>query len=89
MASPPETTDMTLRRSMSFPNPVFFGQESMAQSSASVQGEKKRGKLGYHRTSIACGKLDPAFRHYSSDRETFRPMPEEKDQVHILRGSCL
>ncbi|KAK2032563.1 hypothetical protein LX32DRAFT_582514 [Colletotrichum zoysiae] len=46
---------MKLRRSMSTPD-VRPRQTSMSDANQSgLAGEKKRNKLGYHRTSVACG----------------------------------
>ena len=45
---------MKLKRSMSIPN---VGSQPTAQDHAmGMPGEKRRNKLGYHRTSVACGK---------------------------------
>ncbi|UNI21140.1 hypothetical protein JDV02_007156 [Purpureocillium takamizusanense] len=51
-----ETPGSALRRSFSTPNTTQMQQQgaSGAQMSAGGTGEKKRNKLGYHRTSIAC-----------------------------------
>jgi hypothetical protein len=43
-----------LRRSMSFPNNGPLGLPPPDPASFANHGEKKRNKLGYHRTSIAC-----------------------------------
>ncbi|PHH70246.1 hypothetical protein CDD82_7246 [Ophiocordyceps australis] len=43
-----------MRRSFSTPNTARAAQESHPQPQTSTTGEKKRNKLGYHRTSIAC-----------------------------------
>ncbi|PMB69003.1 hypothetical protein BM221_005589 [Beauveria bassiana] len=45
-----------LKRSFSTPT-----VRDMAQDSPTTAGEKKRNKLGYHRTSIACSELSPAL----------------------------
>lgn len=49
-----------LKRSFSSPNTTQLQQMSShddSQSQHPTAGEKKRNKLGYHRTSIACSKL--------------------------------
>jgi hypothetical protein len=46
---------MKLKRSLSTPN-VRQQQASGPDSAMSLAGEKRRNKLGYHRTSVACGK---------------------------------
>lgn len=48
---------MKLKRSMSTPN-VRPGQTppDHAAAAAALQADKRRNKLGYHRTSVACGK---------------------------------
>jgi len=43
-----------LKRSMSTPN--VRGQVSSDSAALSFSADKKRNKLGYHRTSVACGK---------------------------------
>ncbi|KAM4059812.1 hypothetical protein HRG_002561 [Hirsutella rhossiliensis] len=46
---------VSLRRSFSTPNTAQMQQSTQeAQSQAGATSEKKRNKLGYHRTSIAC-----------------------------------
>ncbi|EQL00073.1 Fungal Zn binuclear cluster domain containing protein [Ophiocordyceps sinensis CO18] len=46
---------VSLRRSFSTPNAAQMQQSTQeAQSQAGATSEKKRNKLGYHRTSIAC-----------------------------------
>ena len=43
-----------LKRTMSSPTVLGLGVEGVALSAA----DKKRNKLGYHRTAVACGKAD-------------------------------
>lgn len=43
-----------IKRSMSTPN--VRGQSSADAAAMALQAEKRRNKLGYHRTSVACGK---------------------------------
>lgn len=45
-----------LRRSFSTPNAVPYPDAGMDQAQGGMPGEKKRNKLGYHRSSVACGK---------------------------------
>lgn len=44
-----------IKRSLSTPN-VRSLQNSSEHVSMGMAGEKRRNKLGYHRTSVACGK---------------------------------
>lgn len=46
---------MVLKRSFSTPAVRSMAQDT-AQQGAASSNEKKRNKLGYHRTSIACSK---------------------------------
>lgn len=48
-----------LRRCFSTPNAAQTSQQATTESQPQpgASGEKKRNKLGYHRTSIACSKL--------------------------------
>ena len=58
-----------LRRSFSTPNASQMQQgTSGAQMSTGGTGEKKRNKLGYHRTSIACSKSWPLLWQLSMER---------------------
>lgn len=53
---------MMLRRSFSTPSVTPVPSSTTAaeqQSPVDAQGEKKRNKLGYHRTSIACSESHP------------------------------
>lgn len=43
-----------IRKSMSTPN--VRGQASADAAALALSAEKRRNKLGYHRTSVACGK---------------------------------
>lgn len=47
----------TLRRSFSMPNTGPLQNPESEQAQLAAQVDKKRNKLGYHRTSIACSKL--------------------------------
>ncbi|POR36578.1 Uncharacterized protein TPAR_03250 [Tolypocladium paradoxum] len=51
-----QNSNMVLRRSFSTPNTAQIQQQGAqeTQSQSGATGEKKRNKLGYHRTSIAC-----------------------------------
>jgi hypothetical protein len=49
--------DLALRRSFSTPNAMPFPSATTDDAHAGASGEKKRNKLGYHRTSVACGKI--------------------------------
>lgn len=44
-----------IRKSMSTPN--VRGQASADAAALALSAEKRRNKLGYHRTSVACGKI--------------------------------
>ena len=44
-----------IKRSSSTPN--VRGQASADAAALALSAEKRRNKLGYHRTSVACGKL--------------------------------
>lgn len=54
-----QTSSLGLRRSFSTPNAAQLEQRGSAgsQPQSGGPGEKKRNKLGYHRTSIACSKF--------------------------------
>lgn len=43
-----------MKRSMSTPN--VRGQARQDQAESALSAEKRRNKLGYHRTSVACGR---------------------------------
>jgi hypothetical protein len=57
-----------IKRSMSTPN--VRGQASADAAALALSAEKRRNKLGYHRTSVACGKNE--FHFMSSKRSLFR-----------------
>jgi hypothetical protein len=44
-----------VKRSMSTPN--VRGQASAEAAALALSADKRRNKLGYHRTSVACGKI--------------------------------
>lgn len=44
-----------IKRSMSTPN--VRGQATADAAALALSADKRRNKLGYHRTSVACGKL--------------------------------
>jgi hypothetical protein len=46
-----------IRKSMSTPN--VRGQATADAAALALSAEKRRNKLGYHRTSVACGKNSP------------------------------
>jgi hypothetical protein len=48
-----------IKRSMSTPN--VRGQASADAAALALSAEKRRNKLGYHRTSVACGKNEFHF----------------------------
>lgn len=50
---------MTLKRSLSTPNVRPQQSAGPEQTSMSLAAEKRRNKLGYHRTSVACGESLP------------------------------
>lgn len=45
----------TVKRSLSTPN-VQAAAAAMADGGLTYSTDKRRNKLGYHRTSVACGK---------------------------------
>ena len=47
----------TLQRSFSTPDVADPGLQGADSLQSGAAGEKKRNKLGYHRTSVACSKL--------------------------------
>lgn len=49
--------EFKLKRSVSTPNVRPQGTNEVDQGSSGVPKEKRRNKLGYHRTPIACGKF--------------------------------
>jgi hypothetical protein len=49
-----------IKRSMSTPN--VRGQASADAAALALSAEKRRNKLGYHRTSVACGKTEFYFK---------------------------
>ena len=53
-----------IKRSMSTPN--VRGQASADAAALALSAEKRRNKLGYHRTSVACGML---LRKYNRGKE--------------------
>ncbi|RDA85368.1 hypothetical protein CP532_6424 [Ophiocordyceps camponoti-leonardi (nom. inval.)] len=50
-----------LRRSFSTPNATQMQQQQETTCQTGATGEKKRNKLGYHRTSIACSEFSRLF----------------------------
>ena len=58
-AAPTVSKAAKIKRSMSTPN--VRGQSSADAAALALSAEKRRNKLGYHRTSVACGK---ALFHY-------------------------
>jgi hypothetical protein len=46
-----------MKRSASTPN--VRGQAAIDAASLSLAADKRRNKLGYHRTSVACGRFSP------------------------------
>ena len=55
----PLSTTSKLRRSASTPNVRPQGTNDVELGLLSHNGEKKRNKLGYHRSSMACGRYSP------------------------------
>lgn len=62
------------------PQPPTPQQLAASQDAAA---ERRRNKLGYHRTSVACGKYSPVIRCWAAcDAKTCRrPLSSSKDQV--------
>lgn len=67
-----------IKRSASTPN--IRGQ---AAADAAALAEKRRNKLGYHRTSVACGEHCPLGALLSSASNTvlLRPLPKTQDKM--------
>jgi hypothetical protein len=102
------STSMKLKRSISTPTvrpPQTQSQQSQlppSQISAAEQNalnlaaaEKRRNKLGYHRTSVACGKYSPGDAtephgfDFSGDADLVllsRALPQTEDKMHTV--SC-
>ena len=67
----------SLKRSASTPNVRGFPNGDVGMTLA----EKKRNKLGYHRTSVACGTFSSVDRHELSLRFIFRTLQTSQDQM--------
>ena len=76
-----------IKRSMSTPN--VRGQSSAEAAAMALSADKRRNKLGYHRTSVACGEQQLCealtwtliFREVKTD-SLFRTLSQEEDQMH-------
>lgn len=77
-------SDQTLRRSFSIPSSGPAQQSDSEQGQLPAHGEKKRNKLGYHRTSIACSgsKFCSLVFHFTDTQ--FRPLSSTQDSMHTL-----
>lgn len=78
------TTGAVIKRSASTPNVRGLAASEAAMSLA----DKRRSKLGYHRTSVACGRQpreDTAFDDNwpSADNNTLSPLQETEDTVFV------
>lgn len=51
-----------IKRSMSTPN--VRGQATADAAALALSAEKRRNKLGYHRTSVACGEQTSFWEHF-------------------------
>jgi hypothetical protein len=77
-----------IRKSMSTPN--VRGQATADAAALALSAEKRRNKLGYHRTSVACGKnlLDRKWQIcwllalLSVLMRKNRTLPSKEDSVH-------
>ncbi|KAF6818605.1 fungal zn binuclear cluster domain containing protein [Colletotrichum sojae] len=67
---------LTLKRSLSKPNARLRQANLSDPNQAALAGEKKRNKLGYHRTSVACGHCR---------RRKIRCIPSPAD----IQGRCI
>ncbi|KAH9891396.1 hypothetical protein F4778DRAFT_784987 [Xylariomycetidae sp. FL2044] len=72
-----------LKRSFSTPNVRPQGMNDADQGSPGFPGEKKRNKLGYHRTTIACGKSCTPFTRSTARR--LRADTKDGRQVHCRK----
>lgn len=66
-----------LKRAVSSPNVRGLGGDGTTLSAA----DKKRNKLGYHRTAVACGKSLYSAQFLSLLTRS-RSLPETKDPLH-------
>lgn len=56
------------------------------EDDAGADSDKKRNKLGYHRTSVACGKQSLlAITRVQRLTEMKRPLPQAQDPLHDAR----
>lgn len=83
-----------LRKTFSTPNVRAQGANDQDQGHLALSNEKRRNKLGYHRTSVACGKYPsgppgpeaPVARSKRALTPSSRPLPAAKDQMHPPAG---
>lgn len=74
----------TMRRSFSTPDGAHM-QRNTAEESQVQSGEKKRNKLGYHRTSIACSEFKKVGRvtaHSMTNAVDCRPLSTKENTMH-------
>lgn len=94
-SSIPSRERSELKRSMSTPGvgpSQSQGQPAQPptpQHSAAGQdpaGERRRNKLGYHRTSVACGKYPPGCRSFAvfGAKTRRRPLSSPKDSMRSI-----
>ena len=97
-SSLPSRERSDLRRSIS--TPVVGPSQSQGQpqqpptpqqsaASQDAAAERRRNKLGYHRTSVACGKYPPSVLRQALDAKTRRrPLSSPKDSVCPVAKRC-
>lgn len=69
-----------IKRSMSTPN--VRGQASADAAAMALSADKRRNKLGYHRTSVACGKSRTTIVPETRTDCVYRPLPKAKDSLY-------
>lgn len=75
---------MGIKGTYSAPNNVSLhtSEADEQQHQIGSVGEKKRNKLGYHRTSVACGKLRAPSPGVCTLTHVPRPLQASEDQMH-------
>ena len=81
---PSQLPPMALQRSMSTPDTRRLFQAGHDAFQTISGGERRRNKLGYHRTSVACGKSVRIRRSVKSGNLLIRPLPAKENSMHSL-----
>lgn len=92
MGSPkhPRSPDAVLKRSFSTPDTAELERDSTEEAQSqhtAAAAEKKRNKLGYHRTSIACSTLEQHDKMnvvVGTDKEKCRSLSTQENTVHCI-----